>query len=159
MRLLSNILFVVSAIFILACVGLYLFSTAQIAEAPVMDVGSVDTAESVVMVSVNSFEECAAVGNPVMMSSPAQCRHNGVLYTEEAVVSAEPQEGETVCSPESKLAEVCTMEYAPVCGLVQVQCVTTPCNHVPETFSNDCMACAQENVISYKEGECSLEVQ
>lgn len=34
----------------------------------------------------------------------------------------------------------CTMEYAPVCGSVQVQCITTPCNPVKQTFSNNCMA-------------------
>lgn len=49
----------------------------------------------------------------------------------------------------------CTKEYAPVCGLVSVQCVTTPCNPVPETFSNGCSACSQTNVLSYTEGMCS----
>jgi hypothetical protein len=34
----------------------------------------------------------------------------------------------------------CTMEYAPVCGSVQVQCVTSPCNPIRQTFGNSCMA-------------------
>ncbi len=34
----------------------------------------------------------------------------------------------------------CTREYAPVCGVVQVQCIKAPCNPVRETFSNSCMA-------------------
>lgn len=34
----------------------------------------------------------------------------------------------------------CTMEYAPVCGSIQVQCITAPCNPVKETFSNACVA-------------------
>ncbi|MBC7498439.1 DUF4377 domain-containing protein [Candidatus Gracilibacteria bacterium] len=34
----------------------------------------------------------------------------------------------------------CTMEYAPVCGSVQVQCITAPCYPVRQTFSNSCMA-------------------
>lgn len=58
------------------------------------------------------------------------------------------------CSPESKQAEVCTMIYAPVCASVEVQCITTPCNPVPQTFGNSCSACAQANVTSYTEGEC-----
>ncbi len=61
-----------------------------------------------------------------------------------------------VCTDEMKQAEACTMEYAPVCGLVEVQCITTPCPPIPETFSNGCMACAQGNVISYTEGQCSV---
>lgn len=59
-----------------------------------------------------------------------------------------------VCSPESKLAQMCTMEYAPVCGLVEVQCITAPCDPVPETFGNACSACAQQNVVGYTEGAC-----
>jgi hypothetical protein len=34
----------------------------------------------------------------------------------------------------------CTMEYAPVCGMVQVQCITAPCNPVRTDFSNLCTA-------------------
>jgi hypothetical protein len=34
----------------------------------------------------------------------------------------------------------CTMEYAPVCGMVQVQCITAPCNPIRTDFSNLCMA-------------------
>ena len=57
---------------------------------------------------------------------------------------------------EQKEAEICTMEYAPVCGLVEVQCVTTPCDPIPQTFGNACGACAQGNVVSYTQGECTI---
>lgn len=67
-----------------------------------------------------------------------------------------PASKEVVCTEQMKNAQACTMEYAPVCGLVAVQCITTPCNPVPETFSNGCSACAQGNVISYTEGQCEV---
>ena len=35
---------------------------------------------------------------------------------------------------------MCTTEYAPVCGMVDVQCITTPCDPVRTDFSNLCMA-------------------
>lgn len=50
--------------------------------------------------------------------------------------------------------QACTKEYMPVCGQVQVQCITTPCDLVKETFANKCTACANELTISYTEGEC-----
>ena len=51
--------------------------------------------------------------------------------------------------PEMK---VCTMEYAPVCAEVQVQCIKAPCEPVTQTFSNRCMA--GENKILYQ-GQCN----
>lgn len=35
---------------------------------------------------------------------------------------------------------MCTMEYAPVCAEVQVQCVKAPCFPVKQTFGNTCSA-------------------
>jgi hypothetical protein len=63
------------------------------------------------------------------------------------------------CAPGSKQAQMCMDLYAPVCGAVEVQCVTAPCNPIPQTFSNGCHACLEENVNAYTEGECSLEPQ
>ena len=58
------------------------------------------------------------------------------------------------CSREVKEGVACLDVYQPVCGLVEVQCVTTSCNPVPQTFGNGCYACRESNVISYTEGEC-----
>lgn len=67
-----------------------------------------------------------------------------------------PEPG-VVCTAEQREAEFCAEIYAPVCGQVQVECFTTPCEPVPETFSNSCFACMNERVISYTEGACVAE--
>jgi hypothetical protein len=50
--------------------------------------------------------------------------------------------------------EICTKEYMPVCGQVQVQCIRAPCYPVMQTFGNKCEACANTMTISYFTGEC-----
>ena len=46
------------------------------------------------------------------------------------------------CTEEQKAAEICTMDYTPVCGDDSI------------TYGNACGACASGNVDSYLEGEC-----
>tara|TARA_B100000508_G_scaffold23261_1_gene16271 strand:- start:4763 stop:5404 length:642 start_codon:yes stop_codon:yes gene_type:complete len=132
---------------------------------------------------ITSFDECVAAGNPVMESYPRQCRAGEETFVEEidepvactadakmcpdgsfvgrvgpdcqfeaCPVAELPEQIE--CTEEQKQAVACTMEYMPVCGLVDVQCFTEPCDPVPQTFGNKCSACAQGNVISYSVGEC-----
>lgn len=66
---------------------------------------------------------------------------------------------ETVCTDEQREVHACIELYAPVCASVEVQCVTTPCNPIPQTFSNGCFACANKQVTSYVEGECRALTQ
>ena len=53
----------------------------------------------------------------------------------------------------------CTMEYAPVCGEKQVQCVKAPCYPIQKTYSNKCMMNADNNpsmpVSFLHTGECN----
>jgi hypothetical protein len=62
----------------------------------------------------------------------------------------------TECSPEQRDVEACIEIYQPVCATIIVQCVTTPCDPVHETFANSCKACANSLVSSYTEGECPV---
>lgn len=50
--------------------------------------------------------------------------------------------------------QACTKEYAPVCASVQVQCVTTPCDPVEETFGNRCMMEANKQATFLHAWEC-----
>ncbi|MCA9361817.1 hypothetical protein KC906_00430 [Candidatus Kaiserbacteria bacterium] len=70
-------------------------------------------------------------------------------------VEAVPSPTVHYCEPRETDAHVACIDlYEPVCGFVQVECITTPCNPVPETFSNSCYACANDRVRSYEAGEC-----
>lgn len=51
----------------------------------------------------------------------------------------------------------CTMQYAPVCGAVQVECVRAPCPPIKETFGNACMLSANKRATFLYEGECRAE--
>ena len=59
------------------------------------------------------------------------------------------------CLPEQRNVDECIEIYQPVCATVHIQCITTPCDPVKETFENSCKACVNSLVISYTEGECS----
>lgn len=60
----------------------------------------------------------------------------------------------TFCTPESRSVDACIEIYQPVCGFTQVECITAPCDPVPETYSNSCFACSNDRVISYTNGAC-----
>jgi len=47
----------------------------------------------------------------------------------------------------------CTKEYKPVCGEIQIQCITTPCNPIQKTYGNRCMMEAESAKFLY-EGAC-----
>jgi len=53
----------------------------------------------------------------------------------------------------------CTMEYAPVCWAVQVQCIKAPCNPIPQTFANSCELKAQDNATLLYVGECKWDLK
>ena len=62
----------------------------------------------------------------------------------------------TECLPEQRDVDACIEIYQPVCASVNVQCVTTPCDPVQETFANSCKACKNSLVSTYTKGECPV---
>lgn len=52
---------------------------------------------------------------------------------------------------------ICTMDYTPVCGAVQVQCIRAPCYPVYQTFGNSCTLSASANATFIKKGECGAD--
>ncbi len=63
----------------------------------------------------------------------------------------------TECLPEQRGIDACIEIYQPVCATVHVQCVTTPCDPVQETFANSCKACVNSLVSTYTKGECPVD--
>src|SRR5680860_268019 len=61
------------------------------------------------------------------------------------------------CLPEQRNADVCNEIYQPVCAKVNIQCFTTPCNPIKQTFSNACHACQNSLVELYTTGDCQVE--
>ncbi len=53
---------------------------------------------------------------------------------------------------------LCTMQYAPVCGYTPIQCITTPCEPIRQTYGNSCMAGAA-GAIEITQWECDDAIQ
>jgi hypothetical protein len=71
-----------------------------------------------------------------------------------------PNENETetgklknYCAPESRNAQICTLEYRPVCGWFDssIKCIKYPC---AINANNSCLACYNANVEYWTEGKC-----
>jgi hypothetical protein len=122
---------------------------------------------------IDSFQECIDAGYPAMESYPRQCSNGENTWVEEiknyiskdvsfcmaAKFGCEegerPFSDETGCGCEPR--KPCTREYMPVCGEVEVQCITAPCDPVKTTFSNKCEA-ENAGAKSIVEGACVEEV-
>jgi hypothetical protein len=104
---------------------------------------------------ISSFEECAAAGNPIMESYPRQCRADGQTFVEKIEKPQQTAEYHE-CTEAEKQAEACTLDYNPVCGVVDnnIRCITAPCPSTnAKTFGNGCGACSAKSY-GYYTGAC-----
>ena len=60
----------------------------------------------------------------------------------------------TWTKPTSEEPSICTLEYAPVCASVQVECIKAPCPPIPHTFGNACEMKANKLATFLYTGEC-----
>src|SRR5690606_26575264 len=105
------------------------------------------------VIHVDSFEKCVAAGNPVMESLPRQCAHQDMVFVESVDL---PDLSDPVSPDPAGEEEFCTREFAPVCGEVEIQCITLPCEPLKTTFGNRCEA-EKVDARNITEGACEDE--
>jgi hypothetical protein len=107
---------------------------------------------------ITTFEECVMAGNPVMESYPRQCRSENGLFIENIDNDKFEKEikcdgPDDVCVKEITCKDGFVTEDVEVCGKIQVQCITTPCDPVDETFENRCVA-RERGAMDIRVGNC-----
>jgi len=60
----------------------------------------------------------------------------------------------TVCLPEQRGVTTCPQVLHAVCATVNIQCITTPCDPIRQTFRHECEACKNPLVSDYVFGAC-----
>ena len=48
----------------------------------------------------------------------------------------------------------CTKEYVPICAEVAIECVTTPCESIKQTFPNSCLLSNNKKATFLYKGVC-----
>lgn len=87
----------------------------------------------------------------VLMADTCESCYTVVLERDGLQNSVSVVDGEVVSATGGQWA--CTREYMPVCGKVQVQCITAPCPPIDTTFGNLCEAQAA-GAFDIRDGEC-----
>jgi len=53
----------------------------------------------------------------------------------------------------------CTKEYLPVCGEVAIECITTPCEPIQQTFPNACVLGNNKKAKFLYKGRCEKVIK
>ncbi|MFC1647957.1 hypothetical protein ACFL1B_00715 [Nanoarchaeota archaeon] len=109
-----------------------------------------------IILSLFLLAACTQVQEPVGCPEDARVCDDGTVVVRiapDCEFEECPETDKVFCMPEQRDAEICTMEYRPVCGWngPNIQCIKWPC---AETYSNPCGACSNPDVEYYTEGEC-----
>lgn len=80
----------------------------------------------------------------------AYCANNNQTKTYDL---CQPRPSDFAYTGQCTQPQACTLNYQPVCGAKQVQCITTPCDPVPQTYGNRCQLEADHAIYLY-EWEC-----
>ena len=101
------------------------------------------------------FEECPemSVGCPLDVKT---CPDGTVLSRvgPDCLFPDCPPLEKVFCEPDQRGVEACIALFDPVCGYYdgeKIQCIKAPC---AQTYSNSCVACADDKVLYYEAGEC-----
>src|SRR3989344_4933950 len=129
--------------------------TDDIARAAQMAVEKVGKGYALTVVSFNSYEEVGAYD--IMMERGLEREPQTIIIRNGVATIAPNADGQTFtqttgpinCLPEQRNIDASCLDlFEPVCATVEIQCITTPCNPIEETFSSSCTACKNRLVKS-----------
>ncbi|MDD3303197.1 MAG: DUF333 domain-containing protein [Candidatus Gracilibacteria bacterium] len=82
--------------------------------------------------------KCEQDGGTLSIVTDSSGSQSGICTFKDGTVCDEWAYYRGECASGTVNSDVCTDDYAPVCGEVQVQCIMAPCPPIKETFSNKC---------------------
>lgn len=93
---------------------------------------------------IQAYDECGNMCHRAAWTTGWSCTK---------MACAVQKDAQCIMSTNDEPLTVCTMDYNPVCGAKQVQCIKAPCDPVQQTYGNLCTLSADKATLLYT-GEC-----